>query len=140
MWWLQIVDGKGRGMEDTRNIGAGTAGESGVAYDSDRLGEPGDPGVPTGDQHPTNERDNIAEGGHGGVGIDDVPGTRTPGEPVSSESEPTTAATRQGRSLGALADDVSTSEKATTETRKVATSDDPYSHDDADQARSEKHS
>jgi hypothetical protein len=122
----------------TQDIGSGTAGESGVAYDTDRLGEPG--GVPTGDQSPTNERDNITEGGYGGVGVDDVPGTRAPGESVSSEPEPTTAATRQGSSLGELTEDVSTSEGATTATRKVSTSDDPYSHDDADQGRAEKHS
>ena len=121
----------------TRDIGSGTAGESGVAYDTERLGEPGDPGVPKGDQYPTNERDNITEGGHGGVGIDDVPGTRTPGEPVSSEPEPTRA-DRDAGSLGELAQDVSSSEMAAT--RKMATSNDPYAHEDANQQRSEKHS
>jgi hypothetical protein len=121
----------------TQDMGSGVSGEPGVAYDTDRLGEPGDPGVPTGDQHPTNERDNITESGHGGVGIDDVPGTRTPGEPVSSEPEPTRA-DRDAGSLGELTQDASASGMAAT--TKVATSDDPYSHDDADQQRSEKHS
>jgi hypothetical protein len=121
----------------TQDIGSGAAGESGVAYDTERLGEPGDPGVPKGDQYPTNERDNITEGGHGGVGIDDVPGTRTPGEPVSSEPEPTRA-DRDAGSLGELAQDVSSSEMAAT--RKMATSNDPYAHEDANQQRSEKHS
>jgi hypothetical protein len=129
------------GMADTpetQDIGSGTAGEPGVAYDTERLGEPGDPGVPTGDQYPTNERDNITEGGYGGVGIDDVPGTRPPGEPVSSDPEPTRA-NRDAGSLGELTEDVSTSEMAAT-WRKAAASDDPYSHEDANQQRSEKHS
>src|SRR5919199_5537280 len=65
----------------TQDIGSGTAGEPGVAYDPDRVGEPVPPGVPTGDQYPTNERDNISTGGHGGAGIiDDPPGTRPAGE------------------------------------------------------------
>jgi hypothetical protein len=120
----------------TRDIGSGAAGEPGVAYDTQKLGEPGDPGVPTGDQYPTNERDNITEGGYGGVGIDDVPGTRTPGEPVSSEPAPTRA-DREAGSLGELAEDMSTSEMAAT--RKMAASEDPYTHEDADQQRSQKH-
>jgi hypothetical protein len=126
----------------TQGIGSGAAGEPGVAYDTDRVGEPGDPGVPTGDQYPTNEGDNITEGGHGGVGIDDPPGTRPPGESGSSDPEPTEAATRQGESLGELTEEVSTSEKASAPTRKMAPSgtDDPYSHEDANQQRSEKHS
>jgi hypothetical protein len=134
---------EGAGMEDrsethvTPDIGSGTVGKSGVAYDTDRLGEPGDPGVPTGDQHPTNECDNITEDGYGGVGIDDVPGTRPPGEPVSSEPNPTRA-DRNVESLGDLTQGVSPSEMATT--NRVADSDDPYSHDDADQQRAEKHS
>jgi hypothetical protein len=125
----------------TQDIGSGAAGEPGVAYDTDRLEEPG-PGVPTGDQHPTNERGNISEGGHGGVGIDDPPGTHPAGESVSSEPEPTEAATRQGGALGELTEDVSTSEKASATTRQMASSDsdDPYSHGDADQARAERHS
>jgi hypothetical protein len=126
----------------TQDIGSGTAGEPGVAYDTDRLGEPGDPGVPTGDQYPTNEPGNISEGGHGGVGIDDPPGTHPAGESASSEPEPTEPVTRQGRSLGELTEDVSTSEAASAATRHMAPSDadDPYSHEDADQARSERHS
>ena len=130
-------------MEDTsethvtRDIGSGTAGESGVAYDTQRLGEPGDPGVPPGDQHPTNERNNVTEGGYGSVGIDDVPGTRPPGESIFSESEPARAE-RDAGSLGDLAQDVSTSEMAAT--KELADSDDPHSHDDVDQKRSEKHS
>jgi hypothetical protein len=120
----------------TQDIGSGAAGEPGVAYDTDRLGEPGDPGVPTGDQQPTNEPGNIAEGGYSGAGIDDVPGTRPAGESVSSEPEP--ARGRQTGSLGALTEDVSTSERAGP--AELADSDDPYSHGDADQKRSEKHS
>jgi hypothetical protein len=121
----------------TQDVGSGTAGQPGVAYDTERLGEPGDPGVPTGDQYPTNERENIKEGGYGGAGIDDVPGTRPAGESVSSEPTPTTAQRDTG-SLGDLAQDVSTSEM--TATKPLADSDDPYSHEDADQQRAEKHS
>jgi len=121
----------------THDIGSGTAGESGVAYDAERLGEPGNPGVPTGDQRPTNERDNITEGGYGGVGIDDPPGTRPAGESVSSEPEPTGAQRNTG-SLGDLTGDVSTSERAGPS--DLVDTDDPYSHGDADQKRSEKHS
>jgi hypothetical protein len=129
-------------MEETRatqDVGSGSAGEPGVAYDTDSLGERGDPGVPTGDQHPTNEPGNIKEGGYGGVGIADVPGTRPAGEPVSSDSEPSRGATRQGGTLGELTEDVSTSERASAPTREMAPADDPYSHDDADQQRSEEH-
>jgi hypothetical protein len=122
----------------SHDMGSGVSGKPGISYDSERLGEPGDPGVPTGDQYPTNERDNITEGGHGSVGVDDVPGTRPPGEPVSSEPEPTRA-DRDAGSLGELTEDVSTSEMAATG-RKAAASDDPYSHEDANQQRSEKHS
>lgn len=121
----------------TQDVGSGTAGQPGAAYDAERSGQPG---VPTGDQHPTNERSDIKEGGHGGVGIDDVPGTRPAGESASSEPEPPRAATRQGETLGELTEDVSTSERAAGATREMAPSDDPYSHDDADQQRSEKHS
>ena len=121
----------------TPDIGSGTAGESGVAYDTDRLGESGDPGVPTGDQHPTNEREGISVGGHGGSGIEDVPGTRSPGESVSSESEPTSA-DRDAGSLGDLTQDVSTSEMAAA--NRVADSSDAYIPEDPDRRRAEKHS
>ena len=122
---------------ETHDMGSGVSGKPGISYDSERLGEPGDPGVPTGDQYPTNERDNITFGGSGSVGVDDVPGTRPPGEPVSSEPEPTKA-DRDARSLGDLAEDVSTADVA--ESREVAPSDDSYSHADADQQQAEKHS
>ena len=127
--------------DTTQDIGSGTAGEPGIAYDPDSVGEPVPPGVPTGDQYPTNERDNISTGGHGGAGIiDDPPGTRPAGESASSEPEPTEPVTRQGGTLGELAEDVSTSEAASPATRHLAPSDDPYSHEDADQARAERHS
>jgi hypothetical protein len=120
----------------TPDSGSGTAGEPGVAYDTDRVGEPGDPGVPTGDQYPTNERDNISEGGYGSAGIDDVPGTRSPGESVSSEPEPTTA-DRDAGSLGDLTQGVSTSEAAAA--NRVADSSSAYMPDDPGRRRSEKH-
>jgi hypothetical protein len=119
----------------TRDLGSGVAGEPGIAYDTERLGEPGDPGVPTGDQHPTEERDNIQEGG-GSVGID-IPGTHAPGESRSSEPEPTKD-TRETGSLGTLTEDVSTSEMAAT--RNMGNSDDPYSQEDAGQHGAKKHS
>ncbi|MCU1608866.1 MAG: hypothetical protein JWM45_782 [Pseudonocardiales bacterium] len=122
---------------ETSDLGSGVTGEPGTAYDRERLGEPGDPGVPTGNQYPTNERDNIKEGGRGSVGVDDVPGTRPPGESLSSEPVPTKAERNTG-ALGDLTEDVSTSEMASTE--NMTTSDDPYSHEDADQQRSKKHS
>jgi hypothetical protein len=50
------------GTDVTQDLGSGVAGEPGVAYDAERLGEPGDPGVPKGEQYPTNERENITEG------------------------------------------------------------------------------
>lgn len=120
----------------TPDTGSGTAGEPGVAYDTDRVGEPGDPGVPTGDQYPTNERANISKGGYGSAGIDDVPGTRAPGESVSSEPEPTTA-DRDAGSLGDLTQDVSTSEAAAA--NRVADSSSAYIPDDPGRKRSEKH-
>jgi hypothetical protein len=121
----------------SQDMGSGASGKPGISYDSERLGEPGDPGVPTGDQYPTNERDNITFSGSGSVGVDDVPGTRPPGEPISSEPEPTKA-DRDAGSLGELAQNVSTAEVA--ESREVAPSDDSYSHEDANQQQAEKHS
>lgn len=121
----------------TPEMGSGVAaGEQGTAYDRERLGEPGDPGVPTGDQYPTNERDNITEGGYGGVGIEDVPGTRPAGVSLSSEPEPTKDERSTG-SLGDLAEDVSTSERA--RTKDLVSSEDSYSHEDAAQQQATKH-
>jgi hypothetical protein len=122
----------------TSDLGSGvTGGGPGTSYDQERLGEPGDPGVPTGDQYPTNERDNIAEGGHGGAGIEDPPGTHAPGEALSSEPEPTKADRNTG-SLGDLTEDTSISPMAAT--KDVASSDDPYSEAQGDQPQGEKHS
>jgi hypothetical protein len=101
------------------------------------MGEPGDPGVPTGDQHPTNERDNVTEGGRGGVGIDDPPGTHPPGESLSPGPDPTEAQRNTG-SLGDLTEDVSVSDMAAT--RNVVSNDDPYSDEQAEQGQAEKHS
>src|SRR3712207_1847085 len=93
-------------MDDSsepREMGSGTAGEPGIAYDPDRLGEPGQPGVPTGDQYPTNEGDETRE-----IKADvDVPGPYPTdrgdptGEPLTSEPEPTKE-TRDVDSLGDL--------------------------------------
>ncbi|MGQ0777336.1 MAG: hypothetical protein ACT4NY_23470 [Pseudonocardiales bacterium] len=42
------------------------ASSANVSYDTERLGEPGQPGVPLGDQSPTNEEnDNVTESGQG---------------------------------------------------------------------------
>jgi hypothetical protein len=50
-------------MEE-QDIGSGLAGRPGVAFDAEKLGEPGQPGVPMGDQYPTNEGDeDIKESG-----------------------------------------------------------------------------
>jgi hypothetical protein len=56
---------------ETTGIGSGVTGKPGVSYDTEKLGEPGQPGVPTGDQYPTNERENITE--HGDSPGIDVP-------------------------------------------------------------------
>jgi hypothetical protein len=82
----------------TRDRGSGTASEPGIAYDPESVGETGQQGVPTGDQYPTEERNNIQVSG-GSVGLS-VPGTQTPGEPRHSGGEPTD--TQGGRSLGDL--------------------------------------
>lgn len=120
------------------SLGSGPGSKPGTSYDQERVGEPGDPGVPTGDQHPTNERDNITEGGRGSVGIDDVPGTRPPGESLSSGPDPTEAQRNTG-SLGDLTEDVSTSDMAAA--RNVDSNDDPYSDEHAEQqGAAKKHS
>jgi hypothetical protein len=62
------------------------------------MGETGQQGVPTGDQYPTEERDNIEVGG-GSVGIG-VPGSQTPGESRHAGAEPKD--TQGGQSLGDL--------------------------------------
>ncbi|MDQ3763759.1 MAG: hypothetical protein M3460_19735 [Actinomycetota bacterium] len=96
---------------ETQDLGAGVAGTSGVAYDPERVGEPGQPGVPTGDQYPSNE---------GEAGMDDsivadvdIPGPYPSergdptGEPLSPGPEPTKA-DRGAGSLGDLTEDRST--------------------------------
>jgi hypothetical protein len=109
--------GKEIDMEDsserheTQDIGSGLTGKPGISYDSERLGEPGQPGVPTGDQYPSNEG--------GGDGMDDaivadvnIPGAYPSdrgdptGEPLSTGSEPTKE-TRDTASLGDLTENVS---------------------------------
>lgn len=82
----------------------GAEGTSGVAYDEQRLGEPGQPGVPTGDQYPTNE----PGGGEEAITADvTIPGpypsaTGDPDAeyPGSDEPEPT----KQSREAGSLGD------------------------------------
>jgi hypothetical protein len=87
---------------EPRETGSGAAGKSGIAYDPESVGEPGQPGVPTGDQYPTNERD-----GKKDIAADvDIPGPYPTGhgdptgEPLSSEAEPT----RESRDAGSLGD------------------------------------
>lgn len=88
---------------ETRDTGSSGTGEPGIAYDSEKLGEPGQPGVPTGDQHPTNEGDDKKRI----VADVDIPGPYPSdrgdptGEPMSSEPEPTKE-TREAGSLGDL--------------------------------------
>lgn len=93
-----------------QDTGSGVPGEPGVAYDTEKLGEPGQPGVPRGDQYPSNEGDKERE-----ITADvHIPGPYPSGrgdptgEPLSSESEDPQA-TRTGGSLGNLTEDVSTS-------------------------------
>jgi hypothetical protein len=85
---------------ETKDMGSGVSGKPGLSYDPERLGEAGQPGVPTGDQYPTNERD-----GDSIVADVDVPGPYPSdgdtGEPLSQEPEPTKA-TRDASSLGDL--------------------------------------
>ena len=73
----------------TRDLGSGTAGQPGIAYDPESVGETGQQGVPTGDQYPIEERDNIQMGGDS-VGLN-PPGAQTPGESRHSGGEPTDA-------------------------------------------------
>jgi hypothetical protein len=96
-------------MDGSGETTSGVTGEPGVAYDTEKLGEPGQPGVPQGDQYPTNkddEREIVADV--------DIPGPYPSGrgdptgEPLSSETEHPEA-TRTGGSLGDLTKDVSTS-------------------------------
>jgi hypothetical protein len=97
---------------ETQEMGSGVRGKPGTAYDPDALGESGQPGVPTGDQYPTNE----AKGDMNDAIVADVhiPGPYPSdqgdptGEPLSSGPEPTKA-TRSAGSLGNLTEDTSTS-------------------------------
>lgn len=95
----------------TQDIGSGVAGKPGISYDSERLGDPGQPGVPTGDQYPSNEGE--------GNGMDEaivadvhIPGPYSSdrgdatGESSSPGSEPTKE-TRDAGSLGDLTENVS---------------------------------
>jgi hypothetical protein len=77
----------------TPDIRSGSAREPGVAYDTDRLGEPGQPGIPTGDQYPANKRDNITEDEYE-ASVSTRP-RNSPFRPaISSELEPREAVTR----------------------------------------------
>jgi hypothetical protein len=87
----------------TQDIGSGLAGKPGVSYDSERLGEPG-PGVPAGDQTPSNEGEGMDEGIAAPVHIPGAyPSDRgdPTGEPLSPGTEPTSE-TRGTGSLGDL--------------------------------------
>ncbi|MGH3822914.1 MAG: hypothetical protein ACRDRA_08790 [Pseudonocardiaceae bacterium] len=53
-----------------QDIGSGLAGRPGVAFDAEKLGEPGQPGVPTEDQYPTNEFDDDIEEKGGSADIE----------------------------------------------------------------------
>ena len=97
---------------EAQEMGSGVSGKPGVAYDPDRLGEPGQAGVPTGDQYPTNEPkgemdDAIAADVHIPGPYPSDQGDPT-GEPLSSEPEPTKA-TRGAGSLGNLTEEAGTS-------------------------------
>lgn len=87
---------------EPRETGSGVAGKPGIAYDPESVGETDLSGVPTGDQHPTNEGD------QGEIVADvNIPGPYPTGrgdptgEPMSSEPEPTKE-TRDAGSLGDL--------------------------------------
>jgi hypothetical protein len=82
---------------------------TGTAYDSERLEEPGQSGVPKGDQYPTNEEGGRRESISADVR---VPGPYPSGSPdtsaSSSDPEPSKEA-RDADSLGDLTEDVGTS-------------------------------
>lgn len=53
-------------MAEMSNPEGTRSGTPGVSYDTERLGEPGQPGVPLGDQSPTNEEnEDVTEKGWG---------------------------------------------------------------------------
>lgn len=94
----------------TGETASGVTGEPEAAYDTEKLGEPGQPGVPLGDQYPTNEGDKerkIVSDVHIPGPYPSAQGDPT-GEPLSPETEQPEA-TRTGGSLGDLTKDVSTS-------------------------------
>ena len=94
----------------TQDVGSGTVGKPGTAYDPDSVGESGQQGVPTGDQHPTEERDDIQFGG--GSGDIGMPGSQTPGESRHPGEEPTDA--QGGQSLGDLTGELGMERRAKT--------------------------
>jgi hypothetical protein len=101
-----------RNSSETEETGSGVTGRSGVAYDPEKMGEPGQAGVPMGDQYPSNEKkgevdDSIRADVHVPGPYPSDQGDPT-GEPLSSEPEPTEV-TRDAGSLGSLTEDVSTS-------------------------------
>ncbi len=53
-----------------QDIGSGLAGRPGVAFDAEKLGESEQPGVPMGDQYPTNEHDNDIEESGGSADLE----------------------------------------------------------------------
>jgi hypothetical protein len=98
---------------ETQEMGSGVSGKTGTAYDPESVGEPGQAGVPTGDQYPTNEKkgdmnDAIVADVHVPGPYPSGEGDPT-GEPLSSDSEEPTKAARSAGSLGNLTEETSTS-------------------------------
>ncbi|HEY2762532.1 MAG TPA: hypothetical protein VGJ13_00725, partial [Pseudonocardiaceae bacterium] len=112
---------------ETRDTGSGMSGKPGTAYDPEKLGEPGQPGVPMGDQHPTNERDDkeeIVADVHIPGPYPSAEGDPT-GEPLSSEPEPT----KETRDAGSLGDLVHGSDTPATAGMTGSPSGPIYEHD-----------
>jgi hypothetical protein len=81
---------------------------TGAPYDSDSMGEPGQAGVPTGNQYPTNEEGGIRDSISADVHVPGpYPSDSTDTSASSSDPEPTKG-TRDANSLGDLTEDVGT--------------------------------
>lgn len=82
---------------------------TGTAYDSERLEEPGQSGVPTDDQYPTNEEGGTRQSISSDVHVPGpYPSDATDTSASSSDPQPTKEA-RDANSLGDLTEDVGTS-------------------------------
>lgn len=116
---------------EPREMGSGTSGRPGVAYDPEKVGEPGQRGVPMGDQHPTNEGDgtkNIAADVH-------IPGPYPSDQDESTSHSDEAPPTKESRGVGSIGDVVRGTSTSTLREESEGSADDTVVDDEPDPVR-----